>query len=240
MLSLRTVSCRPGLQTGSRGLRRSTGLLVAGLLAAGLAGAQEEIDSRSPRTIERLKLTCGSVISHRDVTLFANGTVRVRSGLGEDRRMWLHELREDELEAFVARLLEPTRNETEAEYDSVVGEWVDNCLLALDLPGQRPAEYSFGQFDSVSLDLQRVIRIAREIESLVDESVPASGEERLPMSYQPQIGDMLRRGDGSLFRVRSLSVDGLGVELEGVRLPITIYATLDDVRRKFVAVEGAG
>ena len=214
-------------------------LLASSALVAG--AAQDDItDTRSPRSIERLKLTCGSAISHRDVTLFGNGTVRVRSGLGEDRQMWLHELREDELEAFLARLAEPTRDETEPAYESIVGEWIDNCLLDLDLPDQPPASYSFGQFDSLSLDLQRIVRIAREVESLVDESVPPIGEERLPLSYRPKPGDVLRRGDGSLFRVRSLSVDGLGVELEGLRLPITIYATLDDVRRQFVAVEGTG
>lgn len=191
---------------------------------------------RSPRSIERLRLDCRSQLGRREVTLFGNGTVRLREGTGGEQKIWLHELDADELTGFLARL-EEDRSETEHDYRSVEGAWVERCTLELDLDGREPEEFQFGRYDSVSLNLRRALSVALELDSLVDQTRPPAGAPRLPRDYEPRVGDVLRRLDGRRFRVVGFTWDGLGIELAGIEEPLTLYLPKDDLGNRFVVLE---
>jgi hypothetical protein len=48
---------------------------------------------------------------------------------------------------------------------------------------------------------------------------------------------VLRRADGALFEIRAFTADQLGVELVGVREPLTLYLPKGELRGEFVALE---
>jgi hypothetical protein len=198
-----------------------------------LAAAGSEV-AESSRTREILRYDCWSDLGRREVTLFANGTVRVREGLKGEEVISLGELSPEEHGAFLRRLQEEDLQETEGEYSTVQGEWVERCTLELDLPGESPSLFRFGRYDSLSLDLRRVVGIAMEISLHVN---PWTEGSRLPGGYAPQPGDILRRTDGALFEVIGFTADKLGVELSGIDQPLTVYILVDELRSHFVAVE---
>lgn len=221
--------------------------VVPTLLAAALAiavgsapsatAAQDALEEGlSRRSLERLRYRCHNQLGRRDVTLFANGTVRLRVGPPADETMWLHELSEDQLDAYVARLAADSRAESEASYSTVEGEWIERCRLAIDLPDRPPESYDFGPHDTHSLELEHALAVARELIELFDPDDPAEGELRLPHDYRPRLGDRLLRADGEWFVVNGLSPGG-GLELQGVDQPVTLYLRAEELSRSFVAFE---
>lgn len=207
--------------------------LAGWLVAIGFPAQQDEAGLRS---IERLRLDCRSEIGRREVTLFGNGTVRLREGTGGEQRFWLHELGDLELDAFLARL-DDSRVETEEDYSTVEGAWVERCSLQLDLDQRGRESFQFGRYDTISLDLRRALSVALELGNLVDQSLPPEGTPRLPRDYQPRVGDVLRRIDGRRFRVVGFTWDGLGIELSGIEDPLTMYLPKADLSDRFVVVE---
>jgi len=225
------------------------GPLLAGLLlaiasgATDPAGAAQRPESPHPiseRSLERLRFDCASEIDRRDLTLFANGTVRLRQGHPGIERMWLQELGRERLQAYLNRLAEPLRNETPASDLTASGEWVEHCVVELQLEGRAAEHYEFDRFDTLSLDLQRTVVIANELVAWVDTSAPAEGESTLPLDYQAEPGDVLRRADGVRFRVNGFTADGNGVELVGIDYPVTIYLAKTELSSSFAAVEPGG
>ncbi len=188
----------------------------------------------SPRTHELLRLDCRSDLGRREITLFGNGTLRLRDGAPRDEQMWLQELSGSELEAYVARLSESARAEIDRRPATVEGSWVEVCTFTLALPGRSEERYQFGRYDSLSLDLRRAYAIALELGEAVDRDRPPEGAARLPADYQPLAGDVLRRTDGRHFRIVGFTWDGLGVELAGVEDPLTVYLSRDQLPRQFV------
>ena len=65
--------------------------VVGSVLAAG--GDPLAADARST---EVLRYECSNQLGRRDVTLFANGTVRLRQGLWEEQELYLDELLNEE------------------------------------------------------------------------------------------------------------------------------------------------
>jgi hypothetical protein len=78
------------------------------------------------------------------------------------------------------------------------------------------------------------VRVAEDIGSRAD---PRSRDEQLPPGYEPRPGDVLRRVDGALFEIVSFTADNLGVELVGLREPLTLYLPKGELGREFVALE---
>lgn len=200
-------------------------------------GQEGELSNRS---LERLRYDCASQIDRRDLTLFANGTLRLRKGPPGIERMWLTELGPDEVRAYLNRLGQPARDETPRSEFTVSGDWVERCVLELDLEDREPERYEFERFDSMTLDLQRTVRIAEELVTRVDTEAPAEGEAYLPLDYEVEVGDVLRRADGTRFRVNGFTADGDGVELQGVDQPVTIYLVKTELSSYFAAVEREG
>ena len=206
-------------------------LWIALLLAALPAGADD-------RSIEIVRFDCTTDTTRREVTLFANGTVRLRDGLIDREWMGLAELGPDELQGYLNRLKGEDLSEAKSPEKGVEGTWIERCELRLQLPGQPLQTYRFGHYDPLALNLSRVVHIAEE---LADKVPVVKDRDELPVDYDPRPGDVLRRvGDGALFRVVNFTSDGKGIELEGIDLPLDVYVPKDQVRKHFTALVSRG
>jgi hypothetical protein len=57
------------------------------------------------------------------------------------------------------------------------------------------------------------------------------------VGYEPKLGDVLKRIDGELYRVRGFTADKKAIELQGVTTPLTVFIARDALRREFVALQ---
>lgn len=190
-------------------------------------GAGEPMD---PRSTVLLRRDCLGETGHADVTLFANGTIRLREGEGPARTMRLAELPLDVLQAYVNRLEEIDLSETESGLPEVELKWVGRCEIELGIGDGEPRVFQFGTFDSLSLALSRVNSIVGE---LVEEAEERTPKGHLPRDYKPRAGDVLVRADGARFKVIGYTSDKNGIELQGVDQPLTIYVPADDMDEWF-------
>ena len=177
-----------------------------------------------------LRRDCLGESGHADVTLFANGTIRVREGEEPERQMRLAELPLDVLRAYVNRLEEIDLSETEAGVPDTELRWTGRCQIELGIGDDEPQVFQFGPFDSLSLALSRVNTIVGELVVEVEERLPKG---HLPRDYQPRAGDILVRTDGSRFKVIAYTSDKKGIELQGIEQPLTIYVNVDDMDEWF-------
>lgn len=201
-----------------------------------LAGAEMPRDLRS---IVYLDLDCRSDLARRAVSLFANGTVRLREGPRGEETVKLAELSPEDLSGYLTRLQAEDLSETDHRTFGAGGEWVESCRLVLELPERPLATFRFESNGSFSLALSRILGVTSELEGLAREV--AHRESRLPSGYQPRPGDLLERWDGARFRVAGLTADKRGVELQGVEQPLVLYVSIDDLAGEFLTlVESAG
>jgi hypothetical protein len=204
-------------------------LLAFAVVALALA---EPSPPSSAKSQVLLHYECRNDLGRREITLFGNGTVRLREGLKEDPVMTLGELSPAELEGFLARLAAEDLSEVPSETDNALdGAWIESCRLELSLPSTATRRYGFGRYDSLPLTLSRVVRIAEDLAGRVD---PRSRQEHLPAGYDPRPGDVLKRVDGELFRIVGPTADKLGVELIGVKVPLTLYLPKGQLANEFV------
>jgi hypothetical protein len=188
----------------------------------------------SAKTIELVDHRCVGDLAEDDLTLFANGTVRLRERVGERSEMLLAELERFELDGFVARLLAIDFEEAESLRHGITGEWISQCGLTLALPDQAPAFFRYGRFDVLPHPLESARLVLTELEALARTRAVHGA---LPAGYEPKSGDFVRRKDGELFEVMGFTSDGKGVELSGINQPITLYVALADFRDLFIAKE---
>jgi hypothetical protein len=195
----------------------------------------------SDRATVVVRYDCRSELDHRELTLFRNGTVRLRRGppaaTAEERlaAMRLAELAPEDLAAYLARLAAEDLAEVGMLPPGVDGSWVERCRLELRLPGAPPRDFEYGRYDALPLALSRVVRIVDElVERAAD---PLAVGERLPSGYRPRPGDVLRRADGERFTVVAYTSDRRGIEVAGVDQPVTLYLDLDTLTSTFVALE---
>lgn len=226
-------------------------ILVAAFLALSIsAGAQEPVgdtgadDARSAaeilrsipgdlRSAEVLRYDCASEVGRREVTLFANGTVRLWDGSPDEQRMSLAELEPDELEGFLVRLDRVDLSEEPDAYHGIEGDWIERCELDLPLrEGRGRSHFEINRYTQLSLGLSRIVRIAEEVGEIADAARGAG----LEAGYVPRPGDVLERPDGVRFRVVDYTSDGRGVELEGVEVPLTLYLAPDSLAEVFARV----
>jgi hypothetical protein len=219
------------------------GLLAAAVLIAVVSSGTAEQEPERPdpaggdlRSIELLRLECWTDLGRREVTLFANGTVRLRQGRPGAEKMALAELTPDETATYVEQLGEADLSETDPVSAGPGGAWVERCTLALGLPGRKPEELQFSRFASLSLGLARVVGIAGTLIERAEAAGPLGTGERLPTGYEPKPGDVLATREGTTFEVIAFTSDGDGVELQGVEVPITLYLRPEDLRREFVVL----
>jgi len=203
-------------------------MFLASLAVAALASpGTPPVDLRS---VELLRESCASRIGSRDLTLFGNGTVRLREGLAGETSMQLGELGAPELEAFRRRLAEIDFEATEVVARGPEGDWLDRCRLAVELEPGADHELEYGRFDSGSLELEKLRRI---LEDLIAVARTSGASGAIPASYEPRLGDRLRRADGAIFEVVGFTLDGRGVELISDDPPLTLFVDRENLRTLF-------
>jgi len=148
---------------------------------------------RDLRSVELIRFDCANTRGSVETVLFANGTVRVRTGASED--ISLGEMTLEEVEIYVDRLEEYDLREVETRYRrGIVGDGVDVCELVLDLDGDGgslPIYFTVSPYDAYAAPLGSVLDIVSELGGKVS---PAS-TARLPRNYEARLGDILRAAD---------------------------------------------
>ena len=191
-------------------------------------------DSTDKRSIEVIRYDCVTDTTRRELTMFANGTLRLREGQIGNEWMGLTELGPDDLQGYLNRLAGEDLSESRSPEQGVEGAWIERCDLRLHLDGQSLKTYRFGHYDPLPLNLSRVVQITQE---LVEKVAVTKEKDELPADYQPEIGDLLKRaGDGALFRIIAFTGDSKGVELQGVELPLEMYMPKEEVRNQFTVL----
>lgn len=204
--------------------------LTSALVLATAAAAQ----APDPRTVEVLRLRCLTGDQVSDLTLFGNGTLRLWEGEEGEAEMRLSELDPDGFDAYVRRLQAERLGGELAAPPSVEGLFTEQCALTLDVPEGPHGSATFGYFDSLSLELSRVVAIARELVVVARAKTQVDG---LSPDYVPRGGDVLLHRDGTRYLVRGLTSDGRGVELIGLDQPLTLYVALESLADGFLGVE---
>ena len=204
-----------------------------GLLAACLTLVSIPVRAvqRSPISTEVFRLDCRSELSSSDVTLFGNGTLRLREGLHDRRSLLLLELDPAQREELVARLKELDLRDVDTFGGELEGEWVEQCRLRLALPDRSPAEAVFHRLDTLSLRLQTAVNLADELAQRIRDQALFDG---LPHGYEPRIGDFLRRPDGEIFEVMGFTADDRAVEMAGLDQPLVIYIPVEELSAVFL------
>ncbi len=183
---------------------------------------------------ELLDYTCTNDLGRRQVTLFANGTIRLREGLYESEVLRLAELGPDELAATVARLKPREVNllpSTEHRSVPVAGRFVEGCELRLELAEETPESYSFTRWDVPPLRVGQLVQVADE---LALAARPPAPEVRLPVDYEPRRGDILLTAQDERFEVLGTTSDGKAVELVSLESPIRLYLSIEELPKNFV------
>lgn len=180
--------------------------------------------------MEVIRLDCASELGRREVTLFANGTIRLREGPEAEELMGLAEVGPSEYQAFVERLKGEDLSEVQRLPSGIDGQWIEKCMLSMALPDQASRIYHFGRYDTLPLPLSRVLAVVQDVAAKV---TVLEGTKRLPDDYQPRLFDVLERVDGNQYRVTGFSVDGKGIELQGVFQPVVVYMPIEQIRTEF-------
>jgi hypothetical protein len=224
--------------TGSGGASIAAVLVLFCLCLTGmpsLAGGQ-----LSERSVIRFRLDCENDLGRKEVTLFGNGTVRLRERRpDEEEELYLGELDARVLEGYLVRIEEEDLSETDRHPLSVEGPWVEKCTLDLLPRGLDPdatERFRVSRYQSLSLALSRVMALADEL----SEHVLSVAGPGLPLDYVPARGDRLARPDGVVFEVVRRTGDGTGLEMRGVDVPLTVYIPIGQVREVYATLVERG
>ncbi len=187
----------------------------------------------SDRVTEVLRFDCANQLGRREVTLFGNGTIRLRDGPLGKEWMGLAELAPDELQGTLRRLAAEDLSDASHAPQGVVGDWIEKCDLVLELPGRKRQKFFFGHYDTLPLALHNVQLVAEELAARV---AVLRDAVQLPERYEPRLGDVLKRTDGTRFRVVEFTSDRKGVELDGLDQPLHLLVLKEQMRMEFVAL----
>jgi hypothetical protein len=197
------------------------------------AAAREPAPPPSDRLVEVLRLDCANRLGRREVTLFGNGTLRLRDGPIGKEWMGLAELGPDELQGVLRRLAQEDLSDAGNLPQGVAGDWIEKCDLVLELPGKPRRKFFYGRYDTLPLSLFHVQGIAGELAAKV---AVLRDAEQLPEHYEPRLGDVLKRTDGTRFRVINFTSDKKGVELDGLDQPLYLIVLKEQMQMEFVAL----
>lgn len=206
-------------------------LFVSLVPAAGATPTSE--DPRSQVVLEQI---CSNDFTRRELTLFANGTLRQRDGEGATRTMRLAELGQVEYDAYLRRFAEIRFEDLAPASSGLEGEWVETCRLELELPGAELQAFDYGRFDSVPHGLRLVLLVVDDLLLEIERRGPGGAARERELDLE--VGDRLvRRRDGALFEVLGFTMEGTGVELQGIDQPVTVIMLEDQVQLEFDAAE---
>ena len=212
-------------------------LVLAPLIVSEFFGPPP-VRALDPRSTEVLLYRCESSLGRRDVTLFGNGTVRLRQGAWAEQEMRLHELTPEELAAALGQIERALDDDDEFYQrlpdNALAGEWVESCLVRVELADRPRFHYDFARYDVPPLEVARLMQIA---DALAERTRPLDRPLGLPKGYQPRAGDVLIDRNGLRYQVLGLTSDKQGVELQDELQPLRRYHAIDALREVFVAVE---
>ncbi|MDH3254757.1 MAG: hypothetical protein OEM62_07190 [Acidobacteriota bacterium] len=206
------------------------------LAGASSVAAIAESGNADGRGHEILMYTCSSAFGGSELTLFGNGTLRLRERDGADgvSELSLVELTEEELAAYVARLrTKPYDRRPESLRGGPSGEFVEQCRLEVDAGPDESMTYRFSRVESMSLDLSQLVRVAEE---LVEEVKLRRRGMRFPRGYEPSPGDVLLGRNGTRYRIERFTADGKGLEISGIDEPIVLYIETSAVIGEFLGL----
>ena len=212
---------------------------VAWALFLALIGClQPGVTLADARSTELFRYQCSSALERRDVTLFANGTVRLRQGPWKEQELYLAELTREELERRIDQLRGIQASADRAEFEPPAGapsgDWVVECEIHLALPGVEPVEFDFSTLDVTPLVVSRLIHVA---ERMAKSTRTPARVDRLPPDYQPRPGDVLQTAKGARYRVRILLNDGLLVEVDEIGTPLMMILPVAELGKTFTVLE---
>jgi hypothetical protein len=183
-----------------------------------------------PRSVELVRERCAGGLATRDLTLFLNGTIRLREGAPGQEKIMLRELGHAEVDRLIGDFGEIDLSETESATNAPQGAWTERCSLTLSLPAREPRTLEYARLDTGTLNLDRLRRI---VEFLVDQARLGAVSADFPPGYKPAVGDVVERDDGLVFAIVAFTSDGRGVELSGTETPLTLYVQRDELPRTF-------
>lgn len=199
-----------------------------------------QLPQLSERSIVRFRLDCGSDLGRKEITLFGNGTVRLREQRpDEEEKLYLGELEPAVLEGYLARIEDEDLSETDRRPLVVDGPWVERCTLDLlprGLEREDTQRFQVSRYQSLSLALSRVLAVGDEL----SEHVLSVAGPGLPLDYVPARGDRLVRPDGVVFEVVRRTGDGTGLEMRGVDVPLTVYVPIGQLREVYARLVERG
>lgn len=211
--------------------------MVLGLVLGSAPGSVRADD----RSTEFFRYLCSNELGRRDITLFANGTVRLRQGRWETQELYLDELLPEELSDYVAQLRDiqkaASRPQTDLLRSAPQGDWVEQCEIHLALPESEPLQWHFSTLEVPPLVVSHLVQLAEDLSSYT--KAPAS-VDRVPGDYEPRRGDVMVAVDGGRFRVIGLTTDGRAVEFEGLDAPLRLFVPIDELGRSFQTLEKRG
>ena len=139
------------------------------ILLLGLAALPTGAQEQDKRSIEVVRYDCTTDTTRREVTLFANGTVRVREGWIGNEWMGLTELGPDELQGFLNRLAGEDLSESRNPEKGVEGAWIERCELRLHLGTLLRAD------EALRITEDALTRTGKKIDAIVASNVRFAG-----------------------------------------------------------------
>lgn len=193
-----------------------------------------------PRSWELFRHRCGGRLGSRELTLFLDGTVRLRVHDQQGDEVRLGQIEEGQLVRTYGRLqaLQEGIGRDGKEWSQgaagrgIGGEFLEDCEAELRLPESEKKLFRFSPLEIPPLWLGQLRQLA---EDLAGETEPLQ-HRGLPKDYQPRYGDLLRRRDGVVFRYVGSSSDAKAWILEQVGQPLTTYFPVADRDQVFVGL----
>lgn len=189
-----------------------------------------------PRTVTLFDYHCASDRDLHWVTLFANGTVRLRERIAVDEpeTMALAELAPEQLAGYRRQLRLTDPSDGILPDDPPVGTTglgVETCDLLVAPPSGKELRYRFGPLEVSSLRYARWVALA---EALAEIARPDPEIEVLDEAYEPAMNDVLRDAAGDRYRIVWVSLDGW-VEFDGIDQPFHLVYHRSQLASRFVA-----
>lgn len=195
---------------------------------------------KDPRSWELFRHRCGGQLGSRELTLFLDGTVRLRVRDKEGEEVRLGQLEAGQLGRTYGQLRaiqqgigrEGKEWSRSAAGHGISGEFLQDCEAELRLPDLEKKLFLFSPLEIPPLWIGQLRQIA---EDLAGETEPLQ-HRGLPKDYQPRFGDLLRRRDGVVFRFVGATSDKKAWIVEQVGQPLTTYYPVADRDEIFVGL----
>lgn len=188
--------------------------------------------------------SCESHLGEREVTLFLDGTIRLRLEDPEGEETNSGSLKPEN----VARTYSTLKSIQTAIGDQdqknwsrftqpggITGELLRRCEIYLNLPDLAPEIFHFTTMEGGPLWLEQLRLLSEELGDRTVKQIYRG----LPAAYRPKFGDLLRRRDGAVFRFVGMTSDKKAWMVEQVGQPTTTYYSAEEISQVFIGLVDA-